>query len=54
MSRTLRLTRREGAITELRLREDNMWVLDANPVKKRKGDNGEALRVMQKAAGEIQ
>lgn len=37
MSRTLRLTRREGAITELRLREDKLWVLDANPVKKRKG-----------------
>lgn len=37
MSRTLRLTRGEGAITELRLREDKMWVLDSNPAKKRKG-----------------
>lgn len=33
MSRTLRLTRREGAITELRLREDKTWVLDGNPSK---------------------
>lgn len=37
MARTLRQTRREGAITELRLREDKMWVLDANPSKKHKG-----------------
>lgn len=38
MSRTLRLTRGEGAITELRLREDKMWVLDAKkPKKKHKG-----------------
>lgn len=37
MARTLRLTRGEGAITELRLREDKMWVLDGNPTKKRKG-----------------
>ncbi|MNR18600.1 Phage late control protein GPD [compost metagenome] len=37
MSRTLRLTRGQGAITELRLREDKMWVLDGNPVKKHKG-----------------
>lgn len=37
MSRTLRLTRREGRITELRLREDKLWVLDGNPTKKRKG-----------------
>jgi len=37
MARTLRLTRSEGAITELRLREDKMWVLDGNPTKKRKG-----------------
>lgn len=36
MSRTLRLTR-EGSITELRLREDKMWILDGNPLKKRKG-----------------
>lgn len=36
MSRTLRLTRREGAITELRLREDKTWVLDGNPSKKGK------------------
>lgn len=37
MARTLRLTRGQGAITELRLREDKMWVLDGNPTKKRKG-----------------
>jgi prophage tail gpP-like protein len=37
MSRTLRLSRGEGAFTELRLREDKMWVLDGNPIKKRKG-----------------
>ena len=37
MSRTLRLSRSEGAITELRFREDKMWVLDGNKVKKHKG-----------------
>jgi len=37
MSRTLRLSRGEGAITELRLREDKMWVLDGNKLKKHKG-----------------
>lgn len=37
MARTLRLSRSEGAITELRLREDKMWVLDAKPLKKHKG-----------------
>lgn len=37
MSRTLRLTRGQGAITELRLREDKMWVLDGNPPKKHRG-----------------
>lgn len=37
MSRTLRLSRGEGAITELRLREDRMWVLDAKQPKKHKG-----------------
>ncbi|AZF36246.1 Prophage tail protein [Pseudomonas sp. R4-39-08] len=42
MSRTLRLTRGEGAITELRLREDKMWVLDSNPAKKRKGKGKKA------------
>ncbi|WP_282339383.1 phage baseplate assembly protein [Pseudomonas sp. PS02288] len=44
MSRTLRLTR-QGAITELRLREDKTWVLDANPPakKKRKGAADAAL-----------
>lgn len=36
MARTLRLSRSEGAITELRLREDKMWVLDARPLKKHK------------------
>lgn len=41
MSRTLRLTRSQGSITELHLREDHAWVLDGNPRKKgrkRKGD----------------
>ncbi|MGQ7818831.1 phage baseplate assembly protein [Metapseudomonas furukawaii] len=41
MSRTLRLTRGQGSITELQLREDRAWVLDGNPEKKgrkRKGD----------------
>ncbi|WP_095157191.1 phage baseplate assembly protein [Pseudomonas sp. Irchel 3E13] len=42
MARTLRLTRGEGPITELRLREDKMWVLDSNPAKKRKGKKGNA------------
>lgn len=42
MARTLRLTRREGAITELRLREDKTWVLDSNPSKKRKGKGKKA------------
>ena len=37
MARTLRLSRGEGAITELRLREDKMWVLDGNKLKKHKG-----------------
>lgn len=37
MARTLRLTRNEGAITELRIREDKMWVLDGNKLKKHKG-----------------
>lgn len=37
MSRTLRLSRSEGEITELRLREDKMWVLDAKQPKKHKG-----------------
>ncbi|WP_340141197.1 phage baseplate assembly protein [Pseudomonas poae] len=37
MARTLRLTRSDGPITELRMREDKMWVLDGNPTKKRKG-----------------
>lgn len=45
MSRTLRLTRQAGAITELRLREDKTWVLDANPPakKRRKGDSDAAF-----------
>lgn len=42
MSRTLRLTRGQGSITELRLREDKMWVLDGNPVKKHKGKKSNA------------
>lgn len=42
MSRTLRLTRREGAITELRLREDKTWVLDGNPSKSKKKRKSDA------------
>lgn len=41
MARTLRLTRSQGAITELRLREDKMWVLDGAKVKKHKGKKGD-------------
>ncbi|KPA91401.1 Mu-like prophage tail protein gpP [Pseudomonas asplenii] len=37
MARTMRLTRGQGAITELRLREDKMWVLDGAKIKKHKG-----------------
>lgn len=37
MSRTLRLTKSEGVVVELRLREDKMWVLDGNKLKKHKG-----------------
>lgn len=36
MARTLRLSRREGAQTELRLREDKVWVIDARVHRKRK------------------
>ena len=43
MARTLRCSRGEGEITELRLREDKMWVLDAIKQKKHKGkDNSDA------------
>lgn len=35
MARTLRLTRGAGAVTELRLREDKTWVINAQPVKHR-------------------
>ncbi|WP_323114343.1 phage baseplate assembly protein [Pseudomonas guariconensis] len=54
MSRTLRLTRAQGAITELRLREDKMWIIDGRKLKKRKGkhEDAEELRVMKKARGE--
>jgi prophage tail gpP-like protein len=34
MARTLRLTRSGGALTELRLREDKTWVINAQPVKR--------------------
>ncbi|WP_070094866.1 phage baseplate assembly protein [Pseudomonas sp. GTC 16473] len=37
MARTLRLARNQGAYTELRMREDKLWVLDGNPLKKHKG-----------------
>jgi len=36
MARSLRLTRREGATCELRLREDKTWVLDGNKLKKKR------------------
>ncbi|MGJ8523009.1 hypothetical protein R84981_001702 [Carnimonas sp. R-84981] len=42
MSRTMRLTRGEGAVTELRLREDKTWVLDANPPKTHKGSKSKS------------
>jgi prophage tail gpP-like protein len=48
MARTLRLSRSEGAITELRLREDKLWVLDANPKIGRKGSSDAAFIEMVK------
>lgn len=37
MSRTLRLTRRDGAITDLSLREDKRWIVSERVRKQRKG-----------------
>jgi len=51
MSRTLRLARGEGAITELRLREDKMWVLDGNKVKKHKGKSNPDAAFIQMIKG---
>ncbi|WP_160286824.1 phage baseplate assembly protein [Pseudomonas knackmussii] len=51
MARTLRLTRGEGAITELRLREDKMWVLDGNPLKKHKGKTNNDAGFIQELWG---
>lgn len=42
MARTLRLARNQGAYTELRMREDKLWVLDGNPLKKHKGKKSKA------------
>jgi prophage tail gpP-like protein len=36
MARTLRLTRREGATTELRFREDKTWIVNAHQNKQKK------------------
>lgn len=51
MSRTLRLSRGEGEITELRLREDKMWVLDGNKVKKHKGKSNPDAAFIEKIKG---
>ncbi|SEE38265.1 phage baseplate assembly protein [Pseudomonas costantinii] len=51
MSRTLRLARGEGAITELRLREDKMWVLDGNKLKKHKGKSNPDAAFIQMIKG---
>lgn len=51
MSRTLRLARGEGAITELRLREDKMWVLDGNKLKKHKGKSNPDAAFIQMVRG---
>lgn len=50
MSRTLRLTR-DTSITELRMREDKMWILDGNPVKKHKGKSNPDAGFIQKIRG---
>jgi prophage tail gpP-like protein len=47
MARTLRLSRGEGAITELRLREDKTWVIDGAKVKKNKKGNPDAAFIQQ-------
>ena len=51
MARTLRLTRSDGPITELRLREDKMWVLDGNPTKKRRARKPTRTRHSSKSSG---
>lgn len=51
MSRTLRLSRGEGAITELRFREDKMWVLDGNKLKKHKGKSNPDMAFIQMIKG---
>ena len=51
MSRTLRLSRGEGEITELRLREDKMWVLDGNKLKKHKGKTNADAAFIQMIRG---
>ncbi|MCR4537316.1 phage tail protein [Pseudomonas sp. 18.1.10] len=51
MSRTLRLARGEGALTELRLREDKMWVLDGNKLKKHKGKSNPDAAFIQMIKG---
>lgn len=51
MSRTLRLSRSEGEITELRLREDKIWVLDGKTVKKHKGKSNPDAAFIEKTKG---
>lgn len=51
MSRTLRLSRGEGEITELRLREDKMWVLDGIKAKKHKGKSNPDAAFIEKIKG---
>lgn len=45
MARTLRLTRSQGAITELRLRDDKTWVLDGAKLRKGKKGNADAADI---------
>ena len=47
MGRRFRLSRNEGSVTELRFKEDGVWVLDAHPhkTKHRRGKNALPLRV---------
>lgn len=51
MARTLRCSRGEGEITELRLREDKMWVLDAIKQKKHKGKANNDAKLIELIRG---
>lgn len=51
MARTLRQSRGEGDITELRLREDKMWILDGNKLKKHKGKSNPDAAFIEQIKG---